>query len=353
MRKAPEIEINPKDLAVLTKRAKSRTEPMQVIERARIILLCNEGKPVNEIAKLMHTYPNKIIEWRDRYQSEGLAGLDDRPRSGKPKEYIDLPARVLKTISTPAPKGYGRWDATLLSAELECSQDAVWRVLKKEGISLIRKRSWCISTDQEFVPKAADIVGLYLDPPMKAIVICVDEKPSIQALERKTGYIQTRDGKLQRAYKSTYKRNGTLNLFAALNVATGNVRAKTTKYKTREDFIEYMDEMVAEYDKDQDIHVILDNYATHKKNESWLASNPNVHFHFTPTSASWLNQVEIWFGIFSRKSLDGSSHVSTEALSEHILAYVNNYNTACKPFTWRKREVHGAQLKNNIVNLRN
>ena len=148
----------------------------------------------------MHTYPNKIIEWRDRYQSEGLAGLDDRPRSGKPKEYIDLPARVLKTISTPAPKGYCRWDATLLSAELGCSQDAVWRVLKKGGISLIRKRSWCISTDQEFVPKAVDIVGLYLDPPMKAIVICVDEKPSIQALERKTGYIQTRDGKLQRAY---------------------------------------------------------------------------------------------------------------------------------------------------------
>ncbi len=121
----------------------------------------------------------------------------------------------------------------------------------------------------------------------------------------------------------------------------------------REDFIEYMDEMVAEYDKDQDIHVILDNYSTHKKNESWLASNPNVHFHFTPTSASWCNQVEIWFGIFSRKSLDGSSHVSTEALSEHILSYVNNYNKTCKPFTWRKREVRGTQLKNNIVNLRN
>lgn len=353
MRKAPEIEINPKDLAVLTKRAKSRTESMQVIERARILLFCHEGKGVNEIATLMHTYPNKIIEWRDRYQFEGLAGLDDRPRSGKPKEYIDLPAKVLKTISSPPPKGFGRWDATLISTELGCSPDAVWRALKNGGISLARKRSWCISTDKEFVPKAADIVGLYLDPPMKAIVICVDEKPSIQALERKTGYIQTRDGKLQRAYQSTYKRNGTLNLFAALNVATGHIKAKTTQYKTREDFIEYLNEVVAEYSKDQDIHVILDNYSTHKKNQTWLANNPNVHFHFTPTSASWLNQVEIWFGIFSKKSLEGSSHVTTDALSEHIMAYVENYNIACKPFTWRKREVRGSQLKNNIVNLRN
>jgi transposase len=345
MRKSPEIEINPKDLVVLTKRAKSRTESLQVIERAKILLFCHEGKGVNEIAKLMHTYANKIIEWRDRYQSDGLVGLEDRPRSGKPTEYVDLPARMLKTISSPVPKGYGRWDAVLLAKELSCSPDAVWRALKKGGISLMRKRLWCISTDKEFVPKTADIVGLYLDPPMKAIVICVDEKPSIQALERKTGYIQTRDGKLQRAYKSTYKRNGTLNLFAALNIAIGNAKAKTTKYKTREDFIEYMKEVVAEYTKDQEIHVILDNYATHKKNQTWLVSNPNVHFHFTPTSASWLNQVEIWFGIFSKKSLEGSSHVSIEALSEHIIAYVTNYNMACKPFTWRKREVRGTQIK--------
>jgi len=218
---------------------------------------------------------------------------------------------------------------------------------------LVRQRSWCISTDKEFVPKSADIIGLYLNPPLNAIVICVDEKPSIQALERKTGYIQTSDGKTQRAYKSTYKRNGTLNLFAALEVATGKITTKSTKYKTREDFIEYMDEVVGEYQEDQEIHVILDNYSTYKKNEVWLSNHPNVQFHFTPTSASWLNQVEIWFRIFSRKSLAGASFRNTEELREQIKAYVKNYNKECKPFKWRKREVKGSQIKNNIENLRN
>jgi len=353
MRKSPKIEVKPKDFAILTKRSKSRTEPKQVVDRAKIILLCYEGKPVGKIAEMMHTYPNKIIEWRERYTKEGLEGLLDKPRSGKPKLYIGLRDQVLKKLSSPTPKGFGRWDAPLLAKELNCSPDAVWRVLKKDAISLVRQRSWCISTDKEFVPKAADIIGLYLNPPLKAIVICVDEKPSIQALERKTGYIQTSDGKTQRAYKSTYKRNGTLNLFAALNVATGSIKTKTTRHKTREDFIEYMDEVVKEYQEDQEIHVILDNYSTHKKNEEWLALHPNVHFHFTPTSASWLNQVEIWFGIFSKKSLAGASFRSTEELKEQIEAYVANYNKECRPFKWRKREVKGSQLKNNIENLRN
>ena len=353
MRKAPEIEIKPKDFKILTKRAKSRTEPKQVVERAKIILLCHKGKPVKEIAEIMHTYPNKVIEWRNRYESKGINGLYDKPRSGKPREYVGLRDKVLKKLGSPVPKGYGRWDAPLLAKELECSQHAIWRVLKKDEISLVRQRSWCISTDKEFIPKAADIIGLYLNPPLKAIVICVDEKPSIQALERKTGYIQTSDGKIQRAYKSTYKRNGTLNLFAALNVATGNIKTKSTKYKKREDFIKYMDEVVKEYEKDQEIHVILDNYSTHKRNEKWLAINPNVYFHFTPTYASWLNQIEIWFGIFSRKSLRGASFKNTEELKDQIETYVTNYNKDCRPFKWRKREVKGSQIKNNIENLRN
>ena len=353
MRKAPKIEIKPKDLKTLTRRAKSRTEAKQVVERAQIILLCHEGKPVNEIAGIMGTYSNKIIEWRDRYEIEGIKGLNDKPRSGKPKEYVGLQNKVLKKLSSPVPKGYGRWDAPLLAEELKCSQHAIWRVLKKDEISLVRQRSWCISTDNEFVPKAADIIGLYLNPPVNAIVICVDEKPSIQALERKTGYIQTSNGKIQRAYKSTYKRNGTLNLFAALNVATGNIKTKSTKHKTRDDFIEYMDEVVREYKDDQEIHVILDNYSTHKKNEEWLSKKPNVQFHFTPTSASWLNQVEIWFGIFTRKSLKGASFRNTEELKEQIEAYVSSYNKDSKPFKWRKREVKGSQIKNNIENLRN
>jgi transposase len=195
-----------------------------------MVLESAAGTPV--IAARLNTYPNKVIEWRKRYQQEGLPGLRDRPRQGRPKTYAGLKERLLSKIGEPPPKGFSRWDAGLLSKELSTSDDAIWRVLKKEGISLHRQRSWCISTDKDFAPKAADIVGLYLDPPMKAVVLCVDEKPGIQALERKTGYVETKDGKIMRAYKSTYKRHGTLNLFAALKVATGEVATSVTDRKT-------------------------------------------------------------------------------------------------------------------------
>ncbi len=353
MRIAPNIEVKPKDLKVLLKRAKSHTESKQAIERAKIILACHEGKSVGEAAEEIGTYPNKIIEWRNRYKAEGLNGLCDRFRSGKPPKQKDLRDKVLKKISTPVPKGYGRWDAPLLAEELNCSEDSIWRILRKEGINLQRQRSWCISTDKDFAAKAADIVGLYLNPPQNAIIISVDEKPSIQALKRKTGYIETKNGKIIRAYKSTYKRNGTLNLFAALNIASGFIFGKITKYKTREDFLIFMDSIVEEYDKTTELHVILDNYSTHKKNDNWLYKNTNVHFHYTPTSASWLNMVEIWFGIFSIKSLKGASFNSTEELDEHITTYIEKYNKNCEPFKWKKREVKGAQIKNNIENIRN
>lgn len=336
----------------LQKIANSRNKPRQLVERCKMVLECFEKKHIESIAKELKTYANKVITWRDRFIRNGIKGLYDKLRTGRPPKDKKLQGRVLKLISTPVPKGYARWDAIMIAKELNCSDDRVWRILRKNGIYLYRKRSWCVSTDKEFAAKAADIVGLYLAPPENAFVISVDEKPSIQALERRTGFIETNDGKTLRAYKSTYKRNGTLNLFAALEVATGQIRAKGTKYKTRQDFLTYMEELIKEYG-DQDIHVILDNYCTHKKNEQWLAQHPHVQFHFTPTSASWLNQVEIWFGILSRKSLDGKSFSNTSELKEHIEAFVDNYNENCKPFKWRKREVRGSQIKNNIENLCN
>ena len=210
-----------------------------------------------------------------------------------------------------------------------------------------------MSTDPEFAAKAADVIGLYLDPPHNAVVISVDEKPSVQAIERKTGYVQTSSGKIVRGMKSTYKRHGTINLFAALNVATGVIRSKTTESKKRPDFQSFMDEVVADVPPTQEIHVIVDNYSTHKKNDDWLAKHSNVHLHFTPTSASWLNQVEIWFGIFTRKSLRGASFSSKEQLTQAIATFVESYNKKAAPFVWRKREVKGTQLRNTIVNLCN
>ncbi len=171
--------------------------------------------------------------------------------------------------------------------------------------------------------------------------------------QTKTGYVHTSSCKIVRGFKSTYKRHGTVNLFAALNVATGAIQTKVNAVKKRVDFQAFLDDVVAEVPTSQQVHVILDDYATHKKNDDWLACHPNVRFHFTPTSASWLNQVEIWFGIFTRKSLRGASFQSTEQLTQAIEAFVKQYNENAAPFVWRKCEVKGAQLRNTIVNLRN
>lgn len=332
----------------------SRTEPKQMIERAQIILGCLAGKRVKEVARICHTRPNTVIKWRQRFAQHGLPGLRDAPRPGaKPVYGVNFRNRVLALLETPPPPGQASWDGPAVAVALNGSVHAVWRVLRHEGICLQRQRSWCVSTDKEFAAKAADIVGLYLNPPEKALVISVDEKPSIQALERKTGYVETDNGKIVRGLKSTYKRHGTLNLFAALEVATGQVKTAITQLKRREEFLQFMDQIVAETPADQELHVILDNYCTHKKCDAWLAKHPNVHFHFTPTSASWLNQIEIVFSLLQRKTLNGASFKNKDQLREAIEAFIRRHNERAKPFRWRKREVKGSQLKNTINNLRN
>lgn len=332
--------------------ANSRTGSKQRVDRAQIILGCLAGKPVKVVAAQCHTRPNTVIKWRQRFALQGIQGLRDAQRPGAKRTYDEgFRNRVLKTLELPPPAGQATWDGPALAKAVNGSTHAVWRVLRKDGICLQRQRSWCVSTDPEFAAKAADIVGLYLNPPENALVISVDEKPSIQALERKTGYVETDNGKIVRAYKSTYRRHGTLNLFAALKVATGLVTTSFTTQKRREDFLQFMDQVVADLPPDQEVHVILDNYSTHKKCDTWLALHPSVHFHFTPTSASWLNQVEVWFGMLSRKALKGLSVQSTTELRQAIEAFIAAYTPNAKPFRWRKREVKGSQLRNTIVNL--
>lgn len=351
-RPASTISCGPEDRQELERLAGSRTESKQMVERAQIVMGCLAGQRVKEVARACHTRPNTIIKWRQRFAQHGLAGLRDAPRPGaKPVYGEDFRNRVLALLEQPPPVGQACWDGPAVAAALKGSVHAVWRVLRQEGICLRRQRSWCVSTDKEFVAKAADIVGLYLNPPEKALVISVDEKPSIQALERKTGYVQTDNGKIVRAYQSTYKRHGTLNLFAALKVATGEVQTAITQLKRREEFLQFMDQVVAESSPDEELHVILDNYCTHKKCDPWLAKHSHVHFHFTPTSASWLNQVEIWFGILSRKALRGLNAKSTAELRQAIEQFIAAYAKQAKPFKWRKREVKGSQLRNTIVNL--
>lgn len=351
-RNASAITCGSDDRQELERLAGSRTESKQMIERAQIILGCLAGRRVKEVARTCHTRANTVIKWRQRFAQQGLAGLRDAPRPGaKPVYGADFRNRVLALLETPPPPGQACWDGPAVASALNGSVHAVWRVLRHEGICLQRQRSWCVSTDKEFAAKAADIVGLYLNPPEKALVISVDEKPSIQALERRTGYVETDNGKIVRGLKSTYQRHGTLNLFAALEVATGQVKTAITQLKRREEFLEFMDQVVADAPAGQELHVILDNYCTHKKCDAWLAKHPHVRFHFTPTSASWLNQIEIWFGILSRKALRGLSSRSTAELRQAIEAFIKAYAQHAKPFKWRKREVKGSQLRNTIVNL--
>ncbi|MGH8858817.1 MAG: IS630 family transposase [Polaromonas sp.] len=354
-RVAQALTCSGEDRRRLERLSTSRTEETRLVERARIVLACLDGERNDQIAARLHVQAATVALWRKRFLVGGIAALGDLPRPGKPPIYdkVDLRARLLKQLELSPPHGLSSWDGGTLAKALGVSDDVVWRILRKEGIQLQRLRSWCVSTDPEFSAKAANVIGLYLDPPQNAIVISVDEKPSIQAIERSRGYVQTSSGKVVHGMKSTYKRHGTINLFAALNVATGVIQSKTTESKKRPDFQSFMDEVVADVPASQEVHVILDNYATHKKNDEWLAAHPNVHFHFTPTSASWLNQVEIWFGIFTRKSLRGASFICKEDLTKSIQAFIENYNKNAAPFVWRKREVKGAQLKNTIVNLCN
>ncbi|MGC9199294.1 MAG: IS630 family transposase [Acidobacteriaceae bacterium] len=353
-RTAPVPECSEDDRRVLEEWAHSRTMEARLVERARIVLGCIEGQTVSAVAESFKVRANTVIDWRRRFEREGVEGLRDRPRPGKPRQYTEeFRNRVLSALEQPPPRGQAVWDGPALAKYLKTSVHAVWRVLRKEGIFLARQRSWCVSTDPEFAAKAADVVGLYLNPPQNALVLSVDEKPSIQALERTTGFVETDDGKIVRGFKSTYKRHGTLNLFAALEVATGAVHTQTTARKRRIEFLEFMDRVLADIPAGKEIHVILDNYCIHKKNDAWLAAHPHVFFHFTPTSASWLNQVEIWFGILSRKALRGASFHDTEQLRQAIEDFFAAYGPDAKPFVWRKCEVKGSQLRNTIVNLRN
>lgn len=355
-RKAKQLNCTEADIIKLNKIVNSQKSEQRMVRRAKMILLCADGCQIKDIAEKLGERPNTIISWRDRFIKCGLEGLYDQPRSGKPVTYGDrFRSLVLNKLSQKQPYGLAHWDGPTLAKELGVSVDAVWRLLRKEGIQLSRQRTWCVSSDPEFTTKAAEIVGLYLAPPEKAVVICVDEKPSVQALSRTTGYVQIRNGKMVRAVKSTYRRNGTQNLFAALEVATGIIYGKTTKYKKRVDFIAFMDELLNELplDEGKEYHVILDNYCIHKKNDEWLAKHENVYFYFTPTSASWLNQVEIWFNIMTRKVLRGASFDSTQQLCEAIRKYISAYNETAEPFIWKKREVKGSQIKDTIPNLCN
>src|SRR3972149_2230887 len=267
------------------------TTEQRLAQRARIIMAGAAGKTTKEIASQMGLRQATVSKWRSRFRTHRLAGLGGRPRSGKPPVYgEDTERRILAILDETPPEGYTTWTGGLTAKSLgDVSQDQVWRVLRKHGVQLQRRRSWCMSTDPQFAQKAADIVGLYLDPPENAVVISVDEKPSIQALERAQGWLRLPNGKAMRGHTHEYKRHGTTTPFAALEVHTGLVQGGHYRRKRRREFLDFMNGIVAQY-PDTKLHVVLDNFTTHKpKHDRWLARHPPAHFHYTPTHASLLN----------------------------------------------------------------
>jgi len=333
-------------------RASAPSTPQGQALRLRIILRAAEGKTNEQISQELDVCVPAVRKWRGRFAQAGLESLSDKPRSGKPTKYDHtFRQRVLAALEETPPAGQSTWDGPSLAAHLQVSDDAVWRLLRREGICLQRQRSWCISTDPEFTPKAADIVGLYLAPPENGIVLSVDEKPHIKALERAQGYLRLPNGAALRGFGHEYTRHGTSTLFAALNVGTGQLKAGHFARRRRREFLAFMNEVVADY-PDRELHIVLDNLNTHKpKVDRWLARHPRVHFHFTPTHASWLNQIECWFSILSRRALNAASFTSVQKLREAIDRFIDAYNRTAAPFEWRKRVVHAVPLKHSYADL--
>ena len=332
---------------------RTRTAPYRRVQRARLILLAADGKANKAIAEEVGLSRAMVIRRRQRFLESRVEGLEDAPRSGKKPRYDgSTERRILALLDTEPPTGYTSWTGTLVARQLEdISSAQVWRVLRRHGIHLQRRHSWCISTDPEFTQKAADIVGLYLEPPKNAVVISVDEKPAIQALERTQGWLRLPNGQALRGFSHEYKRHGTTTLFAALEVVTGMVRVGHYHRRRRREFLDFMNQIAAQY-PDKELHVILDNLSTHKpKHDRWLAKHPMIHFHYTPTHASWLNQVEIWFSILWRQALRGLSVTSFRRLRQAIDNFVEAYAETAHPFEWTKQVVHPGNPKHTYSQL--
>lgn len=348
--KAREVRLKPKVRKVLEARCRASSTAQSDAKRARIVLLAAEGRSTRSIAQEVGVQPRIVSNWRRRFADHGLAGLEDLPRGGKEPIYgLATNKRILALLDQPPPPGYARWTGPLLATALkDVDVQYVWRFLREHKIDLAARKSWCESNDPEFTKKAADVVGLYVDPPAKAIVVCVDEKPSIQALERAQGYLKLPNGRALTGQSHDYKRHGTTTLFAALEVATGKIIAEHSKRRRRVEFLGFMNCVVAAF-PDRELHVIIDNLNTHKKCDRWLKKHPKVQFHFTPTRSSWLNQIETWFSILQGQSLSGASFTSVEELQEHIDAFIAAYNETAVPFAWTKKKVHQRRFKNRRI----
>ena len=316
--------------------ARASTVKAGLARRARIVLLSADGVAQSEIAELVGVSRPTVRSWRRRYERSGLAGLSDEQRSGRPRR-IDHAKIVAETLKPPPQRlGVTHWSSRLLAARLGIDNTTVARAWRDYGVQPWRVETFKFSTDPELVAKVTEVVGLYLAPPQNAIVLCVDEKSQIQALDRTQPLLPMQPGLAERRTHD-YVRHGTSTLFAALEIATGTVTAAVKPRHRHQEFLAFLKQVAKAY-PDTELHLVMDNYAAHKRVEvrGWLAANPRIKVHFTPTSGSWLNLVEVWFGIIERQAIHRGTFGSVKDLNAKIRAFIDGWNDRAHPFVWTK-----------------
>jgi transposase len=330
------VDVSPRDRAELERWLRSPSMPAGLVMRAKIVLAGAEGAGTGEIVQRVGVSKPTVIAWRNRYLAEGIGGLDDRPKAGRPRQIDDV-AIVQATLDPPPERlGVTHWSTRLLGAHLGVSNYTVAKAWQRWGLKPWRRQTFKFSTDPELEAKIRDVVGLYLEPPEKAVVLCVDEKSQIQALDRTAPILPLRPGLPEKATHD-YRRHGTTTLFAALEVATGKVTDACYPRHRSDEFLRFLKLVAKTYPRVK-LHVVVDNYAAHKhpRVNAWLARNPRITLHFTPTSGSWLNMVEIFFGIITRQAIRRGTFTSVPDLIGAIRTFIDGWNDRCQPFAWTK-----------------
>ena len=332
------LSLEPEEREVLKRWTRRRKTAQALALRARIVLRADEGLSNGEVAETLGITRATVGKWRSRFVERGVDGLLDEPRPGSPRTITDEEVeRVLTLTLEETPKDATHWSTRSMACRSGLSQSAVSRIWRAFALQPHRSETFKLSSDPLFIEKVRDIVGLYLNPPDRAMVLCVDEKSQIQALDRSQPLLPMRPGQIERRTHD-YVRHGTTSLFAALNAKTGEILAQCHKRHRSVEFKKFLDAIDRAVPEDLDVHLILDNYQTHKTKliRNWLAERPRFHLHFTPTSASWLNLVERWFAALTEKQIRRGIHRSTRELEAAIETFVEATNEDPKPFVWTK-----------------
>jgi transposase len=337
---APRLGLSDPERNQLLAISRHRSTPRGIVLRINIVLGAGEGVANHVLARRLSTSLPTVLMWRKRYESDGIDGvLEDRPRSGRPKQIsAKKEAAIVEATIRTTPKDATHWSLRTMAISQKVSPATVQRIWKKHKLQPHRVESFKFSSDPEFAPKVREIVGLYMNPPDKAIVLSVDEKSQIQALDRTQPILPLRPG-LPERQTHDYERHGTTTLFAALDVLEGRVIGECHPRHRHQEFLRFLDRIEESIDPVLEIHLILDNYGTHKHPEvkKWLAERPRYHLHFTPTGSSWLNQVERWFADITRKRIRRGTFRSVRELIKTIQDYIRTYNQNPRPFHWVAR----------------